>query len=192
MTTRRLDRSGRNVVIVHVIGLPGAGKSTLTARLGPSLGWPVLSIGTFREGRSPDWKGEAEAWDALCQAIEGHGCSEVVLETSGLNGRLSRVREIVTDDEILRVKLVCPREILHRRVRERDAGEEPSPWAYSQTIPDRHVFIDRFYEIFEDLTAEIAVDTSEHDPSEILALVERELGSAEEDPDRGEGVGGER
>ncbi len=163
--------------MVHVVGLPGAGKSTLTARLGALLGWPVFSIGRFRRGRSPDWQGEADAWEAFYDAIVQAGGSEVILETSGLNGRLHRLERYVTaEGELVRVKLTCPRGLLHGRVQERDADRDSSPWAYSGSIPNRHVFIDRFHDVFEELPADIEVDTSEHGPDEVLAIVRRELG----------------
>lgn len=168
-------------MIVHVIGLPGAGKTTLTAKLGPALGWPVLSIGAFREDRSPDLTGEHEAWEALHEALAKRGFSEAILETSGLNGRAHRIENEVPDDELVRVKLVCPPDVLHRRVRERETDDEPSSWAFSQ-IPDRHAFIDRFQGRFEELEADIEIDTSEHEPSEVLAIVQRELSASESYP----------
>lgn len=174
---RRFPGSGRRVLLVHVIGLPGAGKTTLTAKLGPSLGWPVLSIGAFRQGRPADLSGEVEAWEALYDAIETRGFSETILETSGLNRRADRIEDGAPEGGLVRVKLVCPRELLHARVRERDEpDDEPSSWAYSKAIPDRHAFIDRFFETFEELPADIEVDTSEHAPAEVLAHVKAELG----------------
>lgn len=168
-------------VLVHVIGLPGAGKTTLTADLGPVLGWPVFSIGAFREDRSPDLTGEHEAWEALHEALAERGFSEAILETSGLNGRAHRIENEVPDDELVRVKLVCPTELLHQRVRERETDDEPSSWAFSD-IPDRHAFIDRFQGRFEELDADIEIDTSEHEPSEVLAIMQRELSASESYP----------
>lgn len=161
-------------MLIHVVGLPGAGKTTLTERLCSTLGWPVFSIGAFRKDRSPDMSGEHETWNALHDALAERGFSEAILETSGLNGRVYRIENEVPDDELVRVKLVCPPDLLHKRVRERKADDEPSTWAYTN-IPDRHAFIDRFHETFEELDAEIEVDTSKHEPSEVVAIVHREL-----------------
>lgn len=169
-------------VLVHVMGLPGAGKSTLTYRLGPALGWPVFSIGAFRENRSPDMTGEREAWDALNDVIAERGFSEAILETSGLNGRVYRIENEIPDDELVRVKLVCPPGLLHQRVRERETDDEPSTWAFSD-IPDRHAFIDRFQGRFEELDADIEIDTSKHEPSEVVAIVQRGLETTVEGPD---------
>lgn len=133
-------------------------------------------------GSPPDRTGEREAWEALHRTLVDRGFSEAILETSGLNSRVYRLEDEVPDDELVRVKLVCPRELLHDRVRERDINDEPSSWAYT-SIPDRHAFIDRFHETFEELDAEIEVDTSEHEPPEVLALVQRELKTIEGDPE---------
>jgi predicted kinase len=77
------------MAILHVMGLPGAGKTTLTARLGPHLGWEVLRIGQFRRLFPPTAEGEADAWLALYREISKHSWDRVILETIGLNGRLS-------------------------------------------------------------------------------------------------------
>lgn len=153
------------------MGLPGAGKSTLTERLSARLGWPVLSIGAFRRGRSPDPPGEAEAWRVFYQALDEQGWTEVIVETSGLNGRIARLAEEVPAEELFRVKLVCDRQRLHERVSKRDRGREPERWAYSASIPNRHVFIDRFYDAAADLACDLEIDTAKQTPEEVLELV---------------------
>lgn len=157
------------------MGLPGAGKSTLTDELSGWLGWPVLSIGSFRREQPPDRVGEAQAWEAFYEAIVGNGCSDVIVETSGLNGRLARLDEEAPRDRRVRIKLVCRRELLHERVEDRDEGKAPEPWAYSASIPDRHVFIDRFHETMERLPADIKVDTGKHGAQAVFGIVSQEV-----------------
>lgn len=162
-------------MIVHVMGLPGAGKSTLTEHLSARLDWPVLSIGTFRRGRSPDPVGEAEAWHAFYDALDEQDWAEVIVETSGFNWRIARLTEEVPADQLLRVKLGCDRQRLHERVRERDRERELEPWAYSSSIPDRHVFIDRFHDAVAELSCDLEVCTAEHSSEEVLELVVQAL-----------------
>lgn len=174
------------------MGLPGAGKSTLTERLSARIGWPVLSIGTFRRGRSPDPLGEAEAWQAFYEALDENEWAQVIVETSGLNWRTARLTEEVPADQRFRVKLVCDRQRLHERVRQRDRGRELEPWAYSDSIPDRHVFIDRFHDAVAELPCDIEVDTAELSPEEVLELVTHALeayGVSPDDPGRGSAPG---
>ena len=51
--------------IIHVIGLPGAGKTVLTQKLSKKLKIPVYRIGFYRERFPMTAIGEAGAWLAL-------------------------------------------------------------------------------------------------------------------------------
>jgi len=162
------------MAILHVIGLPGAGKTTLTSRLGPHLGWEVLQIGRFRRGFPPTAEGEADAWLALYQELSRHGWDRVILETSGLNGRLCLLHQALLPGRILTLKLICSKEELLRRVKLKPSKEKAEPWVYRDTLPDRETFIARFFEPFAALPAEIEIDTTRLSPEEVFACaVER-------------------
>ncbi|MBC7099392.1 hypothetical protein H5T52_09795 [Candidatus Bipolaricaulota bacterium] len=162
------------MAILHVIGLPGAGKTTLTLRLGPHLGWEVLRIGQFRRRFPPTTEGEADAWLALYQELSRHGWDRVILETTGLNGRLCFLYQTLPPGRILTLKLVCSKEELLRRVKLKCPEEKTEPWVYQDTLPDRETFIEQFFERFAALPAEIQLDTTCLTPEEVFtSVVER-------------------
>jgi hypothetical protein len=162
------------MAILHVVGLPGAGKTTLTSRLGPHLGWEVLRIGQFRDRFPSTVEGEADAWLALYRELSRQGWDRVILETSGLNGRLCFLYQAFPPGRILTLKLTCSKEELLRRVKLKPSKEKAEPWVYHDTLPDRETFIERFFEPFAALPAEIEIDTTRLSPEEVLACaVER-------------------
>lgn len=163
------------MAILHVIGLPGAGKTTLTSRLGPYLGWEVLQIGRFRRGFPPTVEGEADAWLALYRELSRHGWDRVILETTGLNGRLCFLYRALPPGRILTLKLICSKEELLRRVKLKPPKEETGPWVYHDTLPDREAFIAEFLEPFAALPAEIEIDTTHLSPEEVFARAIEEL-----------------
>ena len=77
----------RIIPIIHIIGLPGAGKTTLSRRLSKELKIPVLRIG-YHRARFPETPiGEADAWVALFQQLSRYRWQNCILETTGLNSR---------------------------------------------------------------------------------------------------------
>lgn len=155
--------------ILHIIGLPGAGKTTLCRQLGPLLGWEVLRIGQFRRLRPPSETGEADAWLALYQALSRCRWEQVILETTGLNGRLCFLRQAFAPGRVVTLKLSCCRDELLRRIERRPAGEETNPWFYADCLPDRQAFISRLFEQFTKLPAELETDTTWLTPDEVFA-----------------------
>lgn len=162
------------MAILHIVGLPGAGKTTLSSRLGPHLDWEVLRIDQFRSRFPPTPTGEVDTWLALYQALSRYGWDHVILETSGLNGRLCFLHQAFPPGRILTLKLICSREELRRRVELKPPKEEAAPWVYWDTLPDRETFIQQFFKPFADLPAEIEIDTTHLSPEEVFAqAVER-------------------
>lgn len=51
--------------IIHIIGLPGAGKTTLVKKLSRKYNLPEFHIGTYRAKFPATAEGEASAWVAL-------------------------------------------------------------------------------------------------------------------------------
>ena len=51
--------------IIHIIGLPGAGKTTLGKKLSSFYQVPVSYIGAYRARFPANVEGEADAWVAL-------------------------------------------------------------------------------------------------------------------------------
>src|SRR3990167_7420931 len=57
--------------IIHIIGLPGAGKTTLGKKLSAKYHLPVFYIGAYRSKFPSSDKGEADAWVAHRRAAGG-------------------------------------------------------------------------------------------------------------------------
>lgn len=142
------------------------------------MGWPVTSISEHRRGQPPSFAGEMDAWLSLYTMLSEHGWRRSIVETSGLNARACLLEPRLGLRRFAVVKLTCETELLHERVRAREAGrerDEDASWAFEASIPDRHAFIDRFADRFDELAAAIEVDTTERPPSEVLERVLEEL-----------------
>jgi len=57
------------IPIIHIIGLPGSGKTTLSRKLSGKLKVPVLRIGYHRALFPETPIGEADAWVALFRQL---------------------------------------------------------------------------------------------------------------------------
>lgn len=75
--------------IIHIIGLPGAGKTSLGKRLSKKLNLPVFQIGDYRSKYPATPLGEADAWVALYYGLSRQRWRNCILETTGLNCRES-------------------------------------------------------------------------------------------------------
>lgn len=173
-----IEIAGDPITILHVIGLPGAGKTTLTTEMGSHLGWPVTSISEHRRGQPPTFSGEMDAWLSLYSTLSERGWSQTIVETSGLNARACLLEPRLGIGRLATVKLTCQTELLHERVRSRQAArgaDDDASWAFEASIPDRHAFIDRFEDRFDKLPAAIEVDTTERPPAKVRERVLEEL-----------------
>ena len=74
--------------IIHIIGLPGAGKTTLAKKLSKKLGISIYRIGDYRAKFPGTIIGEANAWLALFNGLSKQKWQNCILETVGLNCRL--------------------------------------------------------------------------------------------------------
>ena len=111
--------------IIHIIGLPGAGKTTLARKLSRTLKLPILRIG-YHRARFPQTPiGEADAWIALFLELSRCKWKNCILETTGLNSREDFLRIAFPFEQIFTIKLEASRKILFSRIRKnrnRDRG----------------------------------------------------------------------
>ncbi len=81
--------------IIHIIGLPGAGKTTLSKKVGRKLKLPIYRIGEYRSKFPMTIYGEADAWLALYRNLSKQKWRNCILETTGLNRRESFLRAVL-------------------------------------------------------------------------------------------------
>ena len=72
-----------NFPIIHIIGLPGAGKTTLGKRLSKELGLPIYRIGEYRAKFPMSIDGETDAWVALFRDLSKRNGGIVFLKPQG-------------------------------------------------------------------------------------------------------------
>jgi len=118
-------KSKKTFPIIHIIGLPGAGKTTLARKLSRTLKLPILRIG-YHRARFPQTPiGEADAWIALFLELSRCKWKNCILETTGLNSREDFLRIAFPFEQIFTIKLEASRKILFSRIRKnrnRDRG----------------------------------------------------------------------
>ncbi len=99
MEIRKMHK--RTIPIIHIIGLPGAGKTTLARRLSKVLKMPVIRIGYHRARFPQTSTGEADAWVALFHELSRRRWKNCLLETTGLNFREAFLRTALLFDKKL-------------------------------------------------------------------------------------------
>lgn len=104
------------VPIIRIIGLPGAGKSTLANKLAKDLKLPVYGIGEYRSKFPMSPIGEADAWVALYRDLSRRKWRNCILETTGLNSRESFLKTALPLLQTVTIKLEAQRKILYERI----------------------------------------------------------------------------
>jgi shikimate kinase len=108
-----------NFPIIHIIGLPGAGKTTLGKRLSEELNLPVYQIGKYRARFPLSDIGEADAWVTLFRDLSKRKWRNCILETTGLNSRESFLGIALPPQRIVTIKLEAPRNVLYERIKKK-------------------------------------------------------------------------
>lgn len=154
--------------IIQIIGLPGAGKTTLGKKLAKKFKLPTYRIGTYRSKFPLSAEGEADTWVALFRDLSKHGWKNCILETSGLNARECFLRGAFPFLRIITIKLVCQRKVLYSRINKKAKKEKGTEWLFSPSFHDKYEFTKKMFKHFKNTTAEITIDTTRLDPTQVF------------------------
>ncbi|HPN88736.1 MAG TPA: AAA family ATPase [Candidatus Omnitrophota bacterium] len=164
-----------NFPIIHVIGLPGAGKTTLAAKLGRKLNLPIYSIGDYRSRLPMTAIGEVDAWVALFHSLSRRGWKNCILETTGLNFREEFLKTALPLSQMITIKLEASRKTLHKRIQLKKKSEQGREWFFSKYLPDKFVFVNRFYKKFAHIPADYCIHTDRRTKFEVFQLALKEI-----------------
>ncbi len=149
----------KSIPIIHIIGLPGAGKTTLARRLSKALKIPILRIG-YHRARFPQTSiGEADAWIALFQELSRHKWKDCILETTGLNSREEFLRTALPFEQIFTIKLDASRRTLVARIRKKKKRNREGRWFYGAEYRNKYEFVRKLFKRFRKIPADCHINT---------------------------------
>ena len=151
----------RTIPIVHIIGLPGAGKTTLAKRLGRTLKVPVFCIGYYRTRFPQTAIGEADAWVALFQELSRRGWKNCILETTGLNFREAFMRTALPFEQMFTIKLEASRKTLNLRIQKKKKKDQGGYWFYSAKYRNKYEFARKLFKRLCQIPANCYIDTNQ-------------------------------
>lgn len=161
--------------IIHIIGLPGAGKTTLAEKLSKKYSLPIFRIGKYRLKYPPSAIGETDAWLALYRALSKRKWRNCILETTGLNQRESFLRTALPFAQIVTIKLEAPKKVLYKRIERKRKEDRGGEWSFSIEYPNKYEFVKKLYKEFERLPAEIRIDTTKLGINKVYQATIKEL-----------------
>ena len=135
--------------IIHIIGLPGAGKTTLGKKLSAKYHLPVFYIGAYRSKFPSSDKGEADAWVALFRDLSRQKWANCILETTGLNSRERFLRAAFPFSNIVTIKLIAQKRVLYKRIGKKK-NERGGEWLFSDDYSDKYEFVRKMFRQFID------------------------------------------
>lgn len=161
--------------IIHIIGLPGAGKTTLGKKLSSFYRLPVYYIGAYRARFPATVEGEADAWVTLFRELSRRKWANCILETTGLNRRERFLRDAFPFSRIVTIKLTAQRKVLYERIGRKKKSERGRDWLFSDEFGDKYEFVRKMFKHFKDLPSEIEIDTTRLTPREIFMKATKRL-----------------
>jgi adenylate kinase family enzyme len=161
--------------IIHIIGLPGAGKTTLGKKLAKKFQLPVLNIGKYRSKFPSSEEGEADAWVSLYNDLSRQGWRNCILETTGLNSRECFLRAAFPYAQIVTIKLLAQRKVLYKRIGMKRKSERGGEWLFSNDYQDKNEFTRKMFKYFKGIPAEIVIDTTNRNVQDVFKKAASEL-----------------
>ena len=168
---RKQPKLKRPLPLIHVIGLPGAGKTTLASALSKKIGLPVIRIGAFRARRPKTAEGEADAWLDFYNVLSRKKWRNTIIETTGLNRRSAFLEAALPLLRLVTVKLVAPKRVLLARAGRKPRNERGGKWLFSHSYRDKREFIRKMYPLMKKVPAALQIDTSKKSLREALDIV---------------------
>jgi len=161
--------------IIHIIGLPGSGKTTLGKKLSKALRFPIFPIGKYRTRFSPSPIGEADAWVALLWDLSKKKWKNCILETTGLNARENFLKVALPFPQRVIVKLDARRKVLYGRIRKKGKGEQGGEWTFSADYPEKFEFVRKLYKEFKKVPSDITIDTTRLEPQKVFQIALKKI-----------------
>lgn len=172
-TRRRNKQSSlkRPLPLIHVIGLPGSGKTTLASALSKKIGLPVLRIGAFRARHPETAEGEADAWLDFYHVLSRRRWRNTIVETTGLNRREAFLEAALPLLRIVTVKLTAPKRVLLARAGRKPHNERGGKWLFSHSYRNKKEFIRKMYPHMKKVHATFEINTSRKTLQQTLDIV---------------------
>ena len=165
----------QTIPIIHIIGLPGAGKTTLARRLSKLLKVPVVRIGQHRARFPQTPIGEADAWIALFRELSQRRWKNCILETTGLNRREEFLRTALPFEQVFTIKLDASRKALAARIRKKKKQDRGSRWFYGAEYRNKYEFVRKFFRHFRKIPATCRINTNRLTSAAVYRLALKEI-----------------
>jgi len=165
----------KSIPIIHIIGLPGAGKTTLARSLSKTLQVPVLCIGRHRTRFPQTPLGEADAWIALFRELSRRRWKNCILETTGLNRREEFLRTALPFGQAFTIKLVASRKTLVGRIRKKKKRERGGRWFYGAEYRNKYEFVRKLFKHFHQIPANCHINTNRLTHAAVYQLAIKEI-----------------
>jgi hypothetical protein len=161
--------------VIHLMGLPGSGKTTLAQHLLQHLEWKhSFRIGTFHKRFPSSAEGGQAAWNAMLAEMAETGWDRFIFESTGVNPRWDKVIERCGRDKIISFKLNCRLPELLRRISLKSPDDQGhGDWQPPSRFRNKAEFVQAVFSEFSRIRAEVIVDTTHGRPPEVFDLVER-------------------
>ena len=161
--------------IIHIIGLPGVGKTTLSEKLVRELKLSVFRIGKYRSKFPTSITGEADTWIALYRDLSRKKWRNCILETTGLNSRESFLNVAIPLSGRITIKLEAKKKVLYERIKKKNKSDQGCEWLFSANYHSKSEFVKKLFKEFKEIPALISIDTSDLTPHEVYKTVLKEL-----------------